>query len=232
MLKKRGSLAILKKVVWEAHMELYKSGLVQGTSGNASGRYGNVVVIKPSGVSYERLKPKDLVVVDLEGNVVEGNLKPSVDTLAHLEIYRALEDVKGVVHTHSIYATVFAVLGKEIPVYTTELADLFGGPIQVSPFVPPGDPRIGQEFAKGTKPGRYRALLMRSHGVFTAGHSPADAVRAAIIVEHSAKIAFLAELLGKPLPLPETIVQELHFQYIRHYGQKKEAFHEKIFDWG
>lgn len=207
--------------MWEAHMDLYKSGLVQGTSGNVSGRSGNLVVIKPSGVPYERLRPKDLVVVDLDGKVIEGDLTPSVDTPAHLEIYRALEDVKGVVHTHSIYATVFAVLGKEIPVYTTELADFFGGPIEVSAFVPPGDPRIGQEFAKGTRPGRYRALLMRSHGLFTAGYSPADAVHAAIIVEHSAKIAFLAELSGNPLPLPDATVQELHARYLGHYGQKK-----------
>ncbi|MEM3469681.1 MAG: class II aldolase/adducin family protein [Thermoproteota archaeon] len=221
MVKDKGAMAILRKAVWEAHMSLYKSGLVQGTSGNVSGRDEDVVVIKPSGVPYERLRPEDLVVVDLDGNVIEGDMRPSVDTPAHLEIYRALEDVKGVVHTHSIYATVFAVLGKEIPVYTTELADLFGGPISVSAFVPPGDPRIGQEFAKGTKPGRYRALLMRSHGLFAAGYSPADAVQAAIIVEHSAKIAFLAELLDKPFPLPDVIVQELHSRYLGHYGQKK-----------
>lgn len=221
MIKNKGNLADLRRAVWEGHMELYKSGLVQGTSGNVSGRDGNLVVIKPSGVPYARLKPEDLVVVDLEGSLVEGTLKPSVDTPAHLEIYRTLEDVKGIVHTHSIYATVFAVLGKEIPVYTTELADLFGGPIGVSTFIPPGDPRIGQEFAKGTKPGRYRALLMRAHGVFTAGYSPADAVHAAIIVEHSAKIAFLAEVLGKPSSLPDHIVQELHSRYLGYYGQKK-----------
>lgn len=218
---KKGRLANLRRAVWQGHMELYKSGLVQGTSGNVSGRDGNLVVIKPSGVSYEYLRPKDLVVVDLDGNTVEGKLKPSVDTPAHLEIYRALEDVKGVAHTHSVYATVFAVLGKEVPVYTTELADLFGGPISISAFVPPGDPRIGQEFAKRTKSGRYRALLMRSHGLFTAGFSPGDAVHAAIIVEHSAKIAFLAELLGEPLPLSDQIVQELHTRYFEHYGQKK-----------
>jgi|Deesub1362B_J571_1020462.scaffolds.fasta_scaffold00026_119 L-ribulose-5-phosphate 4-epimerase len=214
-------LRALRKAVWEALMELADSGLVQGTSGNVSGREEDLLVIKPSGVPYGSLKPEDLVVVDLRGKVVEGELRPSVDTPAHLEIYRAIEGVKGVAHTHSTYATVFAVLGREIPVYTTELADLFGGPVPVSSFVPPGHPGTGVEFAKKTKPGRFRALLMRSHGVFTAGPTAADAVKAALIVEHSAKIALLAELLGKPEPLPRSEVEELHFRYMSRYGQRK-----------
>jgi L-ribulose-5-phosphate 4-epimerase len=213
-------LTELKRAVWEALMELPRSGLVQGTSGNVSGREGDKVVIKPSGVPYEKLQPEDLVVVDLEGNVIEGDLKPSVDTLAHLEIYRALPDVGGVVHTHSVYATVFAVLGRELPVYTTELADLFGGPIPVSSFMRPGDRGIGQEFAQKTRPGRYRALLARSHGVFTAGTTPADALKAALIVEHSAKVAYLAELLGTPNPILPDMVEEIHRRYLGHYGQK------------
>ena len=215
-------LEALRKAVWEALMELAKSGLVQGTSGNVSGREGDLFVIKPSGVPYGSLRPEDLVVLDLEGRVVEGELKPSVDTPAHLEIYRAIDEVRGVAHTHSTYATVFAVLGREIPVYTTELADLFGGPIPVSSYVPPGHPGIGVEFAKRTRPGRFRALLMRSHGVFTAGSTAADAVKAAVIVEHSAKVALLAELLGRPEPLPEAEVGELHARYMDRYGQRKE----------
>jgi len=213
----------LRLAVLDALGELYKAGLVTGTSGNVSGRAGDLVVIKPSGVPYEKLKPEDLVVVDLEGNVIEGNLRPSVDTPAHLEIYRALPDVGGVVHTHSVYATVFAVLGRELPVYTTELADLFGGPIPVSSFLPPGDRGIGLEFAQKTRPGRYRALLVRSHGVFTAGTMPADALKAALIVEHSAKVAYLAELLGTPNPIPPDEVQKLHQRYISEYGQRKES---------
>ncbi|MEM1684378.1 MAG: L-ribulose-5-phosphate 4-epimerase [Nanopusillaceae archaeon] len=217
------ALARLRQEVWEAHVGLYKGGLVQGTSGNVSGRVGDFVVIKPSGVPYEHLQPKDLVVVDLEGNVVEGDLSPSVDTPAHLEIYRALGDVKGVVHTHSIYATVFAVLERAIPVYTTELADLFGGTIPVSNYVRPGDPGIGKEFVRLTRPGRYRALLLRFHGVFTAGSTPMDALKAAEIVEHSAKIAFLAELLGSPSPLSQEEARELRRRYLTGYGQRKET---------
>ena len=212
----------LKFEVLQALLALPKSGLVQGTSGNVSGRQVELVVIKPSGIPYEELRPEDLVVVDLDGKVVEGKLKPSVDTLAHLEIYRALQDVGGVVHTHSTYATVFAVLGRELPVYTTELADFFGGSIPISEYVPPGDRGIGLQFAEKTKPGRYRALIMRSHGVFTAGKTPADAVKAALIVEHSARIACLAELLGKPTALPPDEVRKLHERYIGGYGQRKE----------
>jgi L-ribulose-5-phosphate 4-epimerase len=213
----------VKRAVWEALRELPRSGLVQGTSGNVSGRDGDLVVIKPSGLPYEKLEPGDLVVVDLAGNVVDGKLKPSVDTPAHLEIYRALPDVGSIVHTHSGYATVFAVLGREVPVYTTELADLFGGPIPVSGYVPPGDRGIGEEFARRTRPGRYRALLMRAHGVFAGGNSPADALRAAEIVEHSAKVAYLAELLGEPVPLPQEEVEDLHRRYVGRYGQRREG---------
>ncbi len=211
----------IREAVWEALIELRRSGLVQGTSGNVSGRIGDLVVIKPSGVPYEKLTPGALVILDFYGNIVEGKLKPSVDASAHLEIYRTIPEVGGVVHTHSTYATVYSVLGRELPVYTTELADLFGAPIPISSYVPPGDRGIGLEFASKTRPGRYRALLMRSHGVFTAGPTPAEAVKAAIIVEHSAKIAFLAELLGKPCPLPSQEIEALYRRYISHYGQRE-----------
>ncbi len=212
-------LGKLRNSVHKALISLPKAGLVQGTSGNASGREGNFVVIKPSGVSYETLSPKDLVVVDLTGKVIEGNLKPSVDTAAHLYIYRSVPEIGGIVHTHSTYATIFAALGREIPVYLTELADFFGGPIPVSSYVPPGDERIGKEFAKRATPGKYRAILMRSHGVFTAGETPSDALTAAMIVEHSAKISYLAELHGNPHQIPEDEVQRLHKKFIGHYGQ-------------
>lgn len=216
-------LESLREAVWRALCALGRSSLVSGTSGNVSGREGDLVVIKPSGVPYEELRPEDLVVVDLSGKVVEGKLRPSVDTPAHLEIYQALPDVGGVVHTHSTYATVFAILGRELPVYTTELADLFGGPIPVSDYVRPGDPGIGREFVRLTRPGRYRALLLRSHGVFTAGYTPQDALKAAEIVEHSTKIAFLAELLGSPSPFSLEEALELQRRYFTGYGQRKEG---------
>jgi len=213
----------LKHSVYRALIALPRSGLVQGTSGNVSGRDGDYVVIKPSGVEYDSLSPQDLVVVDLSGKLIEGVLKPSVDTLAHLYIYRSSPEIGGVVHTHSVYATVYAVLGRSIPVYLTEIADLFGGPIPISSYVPPGDEGIGEEFAAKTRPGRFRALLMRHHGVFTAGKTPSDALTAALIVEHSAKIAFLAESVGSPNILPEEEVTSLYQKYMEGYGQKSHG---------
>jgi L-ribulose-5-phosphate 4-epimerase len=210
----------LKQEVTRALLALPEAGLVQGTSGNVSGREGHLVVIKPSGVAYEDLVPSGLVVVDMEGNVVEGSLKPSVDTPAHLQIYRTVPELRSVVHTHSTYATVFALLNRELPAYVTELADLFGGPVPVSAYIPPGEETIGTEFAKRTKQGKYRALLMRAHGVFTAGAAVADALRAAEIVEHSAKVALLAELLGEPTALPESEARNLHAKYMERYGQR------------
>lgn len=213
----------LKHSVYKALTALPTSGLVQGTSGNVSGRERDFVVIKPSGVEYDSLSPGDLVVVDLSGKVIEGGLKPSVDTSAHLHIYRNVPQVGGVVHTHSVYATVYAVLGRSIPVYLTELADLFGGPIPVSAYVPPGDEGIGKEFAAKTRPARFQALLMRHHGVFTAGRTPRDALTAALIVEHSAKIAFLAESVGSPDTLPEEEVRTLYQKYMEGYGQESHG---------
>lgn len=209
----------LRAEVCRALKSLPQSGLVQGTSGNVSGRVGDFVVIKPSGVEYEALYPADLVVVDLSGRVIEGSLKPSVDTSAHLHIYRSVPEVGGVVHTHSTYATVYAVLGRGIPVYLTELADLFGGSIPVSAYVRPGDEGIGEEFAVKTRPGRFRALLMRNHGVFTAGRNPGDALAAALIVEHSARISYLAENAEEPTVLAEDEVRSLHDKYMGEYGQ-------------
>jgi len=197
----------LRAEVYRALKALPSNGLVQGTSGNASGRDGDYVVIKPSGVEYDSLSPDNLVVVDLSGRVIEGVLKPSVDTLAH---------------THSTYATVYAVLGRSIPVYLTEIADLFGGPIPVSSYVPPGDEKIGKEFAEKACPGRFQALLMRNHGVFTAGKTPKDALTAALIVEHSARIAHLAEDVGNPAVLPEEEVRKLHERYGEAYGQRSD----------
>ncbi len=213
----------LRAEVCRALKALPSSGLVQGTSGNVSGRDGDYVVIKPSGVEYDLLSPEDLVVVDLSGKFIEGVLKPSVDTSAHLHIYRSVLQLGGVVHTHSVYATVYAVLGRSIPVYLTELADLFGGPIPVSSYVPPGDEEIGKEFAEKACSGRFQALLMRNHGVFTAGKTPKDALTAALIVEHSAKIAFLAESVGSPNILHEEEVAALHQKYMEGYGQESHG---------
>lgn len=210
----------LREELWRLHLELPKNNLVTWTSGNVSGRDRGTgyVVIKPSGVQYEDLRPEDMVIVDLEGDVVEGHLKPSVDTATHLYVYRHRSDVGGIVHTHSPYATCFAALGRPIPVYLTAMADEFGGPIPVGAYAPIGGEEIGREIVQSI--GQSPAILMKNHGVFTVGSTPRAAVKAAVMVEDVAKTVHLALLLGQPEEIPEEEVARAHRRYREQYGQK------------
>ncbi|MCL6431116.1 MAG: L-ribulose-5-phosphate 4-epimerase [Anaerolineae bacterium] len=209
----------LRQEVWAANLELPRAGLVTWTSGNVSGRdpETGLVVIKPSGVRYEQLRPEDLVIVDLAGNVVEGRLRPSVDTATHLYIYQHRPDVGGVVHTHSAYATAFAAVGRPIPCILTAMADEFGGPIPCGEYAPVGGEEIGREIVRsiGTSP----AILMKNHGVFTIGRTATDAVKAAVMVEDVARTVFLAMRLGDPEELPRAEIQRAHRRYVEKYGQ-------------
>jgi L-ribulose-5-phosphate 4-epimerase len=209
----------LKEQVYRLHLELPKNGLVTWTGGNVSARdpESGLVVIKPSGVPYEELRPKDHVVVDLQGRVVEGHLKPSSDTASHLYIYRHRPDVNGVVHTHSVYATAFAALGRSIPVYLTAMADEFGGPIPCAGFAPIGGEEIGQQVIAhiGSSP----AVLLKQHGVFTIGPTAQAAVKAAVMVEDVARTVWLALQLGQPEEIPPEDVAKLHHRYTHVYGQ-------------
>ncbi len=209
----------LKEQLWKLHLELPKNGLVTWTGGNVSARdpETNLVAIKPSGVMYEDLRPEDHVVLDLEGNIVEGNLKPSSDTASHLYIYRNRPDVNGVVHTHSAYATAFAAVGKPIPVYLTAIADEFGGPIPCAGFALIGGEEIGQQVVEHI--GSSSAVLLKNHGVFTVGKSAKAAVKAAVMVEDIAKAAWLALQLGTPDEIPAEDVAKLHHRYTNVYGQ-------------
>jgi len=148
-------LDTLKETVYHLHLELPKYNLVAWTGGNVSARdpESNLVVIKPSGVLYEKLRPEDHVVVNLDGDVVEGKLKPSSDTLSHLYIYRHRPDVNGVVHTHSPYATAFAAVGEPIPVCLTAIADEFGGPVPCAGFALIGGEDIGKQVVEN--PGQF-----------------------------------------------------------------------------
>ena len=210
----------LKERVCELNLELPRNKLVTATSGNVSGRDSETgyVVIKPSGVKYSELKPTLMVVVDPEGNVVEGKLKPSVDTKTHLYVYRHRRDVNGIVHTHSNYATSFAALGEPIPVYLTAIADEFGGPIPVGRYAPIGGEEIGKEIVRSI--GNSPAILMKNHGVFTIGPTPEEAVKAAIMVEDVAKTVYLALLRGKPDEIPPEEVARAHRAYMEKYGQR------------
>ena len=205
--------------VCKLNQDLLRYGLVTWTSGNASGRdpNSNLVVIKPSGVPFEELTPENQVIVDLEGNVIEGTLKPSSDIHAHLYVYRHRPDVMGVVHTHSNYATAFAALGKPIPVYLTAIADEFGGPIPIGGYAKVGDDEIGREIIRSI--GHSPAILMKNHGVFTVGPTPTAAVKAAVMTEDVARTVWLALQLGQPEELPEQEVARARHRYVTEYGQ-------------
>lgn len=212
-------LEALRLEVWEANMDLPKNRLVTMTSGNASGRDhdSGYIVIKPSGVRYDQLKPQDLVIVDLDGNIIEGQLKPSIDTETHLAVYRSMPEVGGMVHTHSPYATSFALLGQPIPVYLTAIADEFGVAVPVGNYAGVGSDAIGREIVRSI--GKSPAILMKSHGVFTIGASATAAVKAAVMVEDAAMTVHLALLRGQPEPLPDAEVERLYRQYHSKYGQ-------------
>ena len=209
----------LRAQVWRMNLELPRNGLVTWTSGNVSGRDPETgyVVIKPSGVRYEEMQPGDLVVVDLEGNVIEGHMKPSVDTATHLYVYRHRADVGGVVHTHSPYATSLAALGRPVPVYLTAIADEFGGPIPVGAYAEIGGEAIGEEIVRSI--GQSPAILMKNHGVFSVGPTPMAATKAAVMVEDAAKTVHLALLLGMPDEIPAEEVARARRRYVEKYGQ-------------
>lgn len=213
-------LEALRESLLRLHLELPKSGLVVWTSGNISARDPDtgLVVIKPSGVRYEDLRPESMVIVDLQGRRVEGDLSPSSDTASHLYIYRHREDVGAVVHTHSPYATAFAANNASIPVYLTAQADEFGGPIPCGGFAPIGGEQIGQVVVESI--GDSPAVLLKNHGVFTIGPNAQAAVKAAIMVEDIAKTAWLALQLGQPAELSAEVVAALHSRYTREYGQR------------
>ncbi len=213
------SLDELRQQVYEGNCMLPKAGLVTWTSGNVSGRDPETgyVVIKPSGVRYEALRPEDMVVVDLQGKVVMGRLKPSVDAATHLYVYRHRTDVFGMVHTHSTFATAFAAAGKPIPVYLTAMADEFGGPVPLGAYCQIGGEEIGRELVRSI--GNSPAILIKSHGVFTVGPSVEAAVKAAVMVEDIAKTVFYASQLGDLQEIPADEVERAHRQYKTGYGQ-------------
>ena len=209
----------LRAVVCQLNGELPRHNLVAWTSGNVSARDPStgLVVIKPSGIRYENLTPKSLVVVDLEGKVVEGKLKPSSDTFAHVYVYRHRQDVNGVVHTHSTFATAWAAVGKPIPPVLTAICDEFGGPIPIGAYAKIGGDEIGQEIIRSI--GASPAILLKNHGVFTIGRTPEAAVKAAVMVEDVARTVFYAMQLGQPDEIPAEEVARAHRRYLEEYGQ-------------
>jgi len=212
-------LEAIKKEVCALNLALPANKLVVWTSGNVSVRdpVTGYVVIKPSGVKFEDLNPEQMVVVDLDGIIIEGDLKASSDTTSHLYIYRHMTKVNGVVHTHSNYATAFAALGKPIPPVLTAIADEFGGPIPCGGFAMIGGEEIGKIVVESI--GRSPACLLKNHGVFTIGPTGEKALKAAVMVEDVAKSAWIALQMGTPDEIPADDIARLYDRYTNVYGQ-------------
>ncbi|MBE2271994.1 MAG: L-ribulose-5-phosphate 4-epimerase [Anaerolinea sp.] len=211
----------LRRIVCDLHAELPKNNLVAWTSGNISARdpQTGLVVIKPSGVKFPDLRPENMVVVDLDGKIVEGDFKASSDTASHCYIYRQLPQVNGIVHTHSRYATAFAIVGREIPCVTTAMSDEFGGTIPCGGFALIGGEEIGRVVVDTLKDSRSPSCLLQNHGVFAVGKSAEAAVKAAIMTEDNAAIVWTALQLGTPIPIAPADIDRLYDRYQNVYGQ-------------
>ena len=217
----RQAVEDLRRTVADLHGELTRYGLVMWTAGNVSARVPgeDLMVIKPSGVSYDELTAAAIVVTDLHGELVEGDFAPSSDTAAHGYVYRHLPEVGGVVHTHSPYATAWAARGEPIPCVLTMMADEFGGEVPVGPFAMIGDDSIGRGIVETLRDSRSPAVLMRNHGPFTVGPDARSAVKAAVMLEDVARTVHIAHQLGKPGDIGQDDVDRLHARYQNVYGQ-------------
>ncbi|GII25997.1 L-ribulose-5-phosphate 4-epimerase [Planosporangium mesophilum] len=217
----RDTIRALRAEVAALHAELPRNQLVVWTAGNVSARVpgADLLVIKPSGVSYDEISPDTMVVTDLDADLVDGDLKPSSDTAAHAYVYKHMPHVGGVVHTHSTYATAWAARGEAIPCVLTMIADEFGGEIPVGPFALIGDDSIGQGIVSTLDGHRSRAVLMRNHGVFSIGKDARAAVKAAVMCEDVARTVHIARQLGAPLPIDAQDVDSLYARYQNVYGQ-------------
>lgn len=229
----------LKKLVYEANMELPKYGLVTFTWGNVSAidRESGLFVIKPSGVEYDKLTPEDMVVCDLDGNKVEGRYNPSSDTATHAVLYKAFTEVGGIVHTHSAYATSWAQAGRDIPCYGTTHADYFYGDIPCARCLNANEIAnayeentghlIVSEFTRLCKdPMAVPGILCKNHGPFTWGKNAKEAVHNAVVLEEVAKMAYWAETIDSRIqPAPQELQDKHYFRKHganAYYGQKED----------
>lgn len=221
----------VRETVSRLHAELPRWELVVWTAGNVSQRVRcadvigeDLLVIKPSGVSYDELAPEKMVVCTLDGKKIDDGtadgLKPSSDTAAHAYVYAHMEDVGGVVHTHSTYATAWAARGEAIPCVLTMMGDEFGGDIPVGPFALIGDDSIGRGIVETLQGSRSRAVLMQNHGPFTIGTDARDAVKAAVMCEEVARTVHIARQLGDPIPIQQDLIDSLFDRYQNVYGQQ------------
>lgn len=221
-------MANLKENVYKANIYLWKNNLVYGTQGNVSGidRKNKLIVIKPSGVPYEELKKDMMAVVDMKGNFKKGSLKPSVDAIHHLFLYKNIDKIGGVCHTHSKFVTVFSILKIPVPVLTTAHADVFGKKIPVTDYVDNAGDNIGKTFLKSYKKNKCPAIILGNHGLFTVGENPQKAAFYALMAEYCAEVYFYSlvsgSILGKEIKsLSRGEIEKWYGRYHSDkYGQK------------
>lgn len=216
------TIRALREEVCSLHEQLTRYQLVVWTAGNVSARVPghDLLVIKPSGVSYDDLTPENMVVCDLHGRVVEGEHAPSSDTEAQAYVYREMPHVGGVVHTHSTYAAAWAIRGEPVPCVLTMCADEFGGEIPIGPFAIIGDDSIGRGIVDTLSTSRSPAVIMRNHGVFSIGPTPRKAVAAAVMCEDVARTVHISRQLGDPVPIEQQHIDTLFDRYQNVYGQR------------
>lgn len=218
----QSEVKLVRELVSNLHDQLIKWDLVVWTAGNVSQRLhtADLMVIKPSGVRYERLTPESMIVCDLDGNVVDGSYSPSSDTASHAYIYRNMPEVFGVVHTHSTYATAWAAIGENIPCGLTMMGDEFGGSVPVGPFRLIGSEAIGQGVVETLrKYPKSPAVLMQNHGPFVIGKDAESAVKAAAMTEEVAKTMWAARQIGKIIDIKQEDINSLNKRYQNVYGQ-------------
>jgi len=217
----RTTVATLRRTVADLHQELTRYQLVVWTAGNVSARVPGqqLLVIKPSGVSYDELDADAMLLCDFDGNLVEGSRLPSSDTAAHAYVYRHMPHVGGVVHTHSTYACAWSARAEPIPCVLTMMADEFGGDIPVGPFAMIGDDSIGRGIVETLSSSRSSAVLMQNHGPFTIGKDSREAVKAAVMLEDVARSVHIARQLGEPVRIDPHHVDALFDRYQNVYGQ-------------
>ncbi len=204
------------------HAELPRNGLVVWTSGNVSARVPGGMLIKPSGVPYEELTPESMVLCDLDGAPLTDSLAPSSDAATHGFIYQHMPEVGGIVHTHSPYATAWAVRGEPIPCVMTAMADEFGGEIPCAPFARIGNEEIGAAVVATLGEHRSKAVLLQNHGVFTIGATAREAVKAAVMCEDVARTVHISRQLGPSIPIEQADIDALHARYQNVYGQQPQ----------
>ena len=212
-------LEALKEEVCEQNHELPRNGLVVGSGGNVSGRdpETGLIVIKPSGVKFSNLTPETMVVVDPNGKIVEGQMKPSVDTGIHLYVYRHRLDVFGMCHSHSPYASSFAARGERIPAVLTPITHMLGRDVPCSRYATPGEVDTGQAIIDAAD--RGMAVLIKAHGVFTMAKSATEATSFAMYLEEAAMTTHLAMLRGPVEELPQEEIDRCYAWFRRNYGQ-------------